>query len=454
MTQPVPPPIACDLLLHAGLALLGDDPGGVLRDAGIVVDAGRIVAIGPYAGLAQGNAPRYAPRRRLGSPGHIALPGLVNTHNHTPLALVRGMVEDRGFAPAYLAGVPQGDALSAEQAYLLARLGVYELLRFGTTTYVDFYRHPDALARAAAEAGLRAFIGGRIMDAAPTRLGHGERRHDPARRRAMLAETEDFLAGWTGREPRITPVLGPHAADTCSTDLLREVAALAEATGLGVHTHLHQSPGEVEVVLAREGCRPVALFERLGLLGPRLLAGHCIWMEPEDIARFGAAGATVAHAPIGNAAHGAIAPARALEAAGARISLCTDSKSGDMFEAMRCAVQVARIRGAGFAFGAAQALRWATRGGAAVLGLEDVGALLPGWRADIVLLDATMPNLRPLLDGPGLVVHSANGGNVDCVLVEGELLLEGGRPCRFDADEVVASAQAVAQRLWRQEGLT
>lgn len=443
------PPVACDILLRAGLALLCDDAMGVRRDVAIAVDAGRIVEIGPYADL----APCYAPRRRVGSPAHIALPGLVNTHNHTPLALVRGMVEDRGFAPAYLAGVPQGDLLSAEEAYLLARLGVYELLRFGTTTFVDFYRHPQALARAAAEAGLRGFIGGRIMDADAVRLGGGERRHDPALRRAMLAETEAFLSAWQGRHPRVTPVLGPHAADTCSTALLQEVAALARAGGLGVHTHLHQSPGEVEVVLAREGCRPVALFERLGLLGPGLLAGHCIWMEADDIARLGGSGAAVAHAPIGNAAHGAIAPALALECAGARISLCTDSKSGDMFEAMRCAVQVARIRGAGFAFGSAAALRWATRGGAMALGLDDVGALRPGWRADIVLLDANMPNLRPLLDGPGLVVHSANGGNVDCVLVDGQLVLEAGQPCRFDGAEVVASAQAVAERLWEQSGM-
>jgi 5-methylthioadenosine/S-adenosylhomocysteine deaminase len=440
------PPIACDILLRAGTAVLGDDTGGVLRDAAIAVDAGRILDIGPHDAL----APRYAPRRRIGSAAHIALPGLVNTHNHTPLALVRGRVEDRGFAPAYLAGVPQGDALSAEEAYLLARLGVYELLRFGTTTLVDFYRHPEALARAAAEAGLRGFVGGRIMDVDTTRLGHGERCHDPALGRAMLAETESFLAGWTGRHPLITPALGPHAADTCSPALLAEVAALARATGLGVHTHLHQSPAEVEVVQARDGCRPVEVFDRLGLLGPRLLAGHCIWMQPDDIARVGACGAAVAHAPIGNAAHGAIAPARALEAAGACISLCTDTKSGDMFEAMRCAVQVARIRGAGFGFGAADALRWATRGGAAALGLDDVGALIPGWRADIVLLDATMPNLRPLSDGPGLIVHSANGGNVEYVVVDGALVLDAGRPCRFDATEVIAAAQAVTERLWQQ----
>lgn len=440
MSSPAP----CDILLHAGLVVTADDANRVLRDAAIVVDGGRIAAIGAYTAI----APDWQPRRRLGSAAHIALPGLVNTHNHTPLSLVRGMVEDRGFAPAYLSGVPQGDLLSEEEAYLLARLGVYELLRFGTTTYVDFYRHPKALARAAVESGLRGFVGGRIMDVDTTQLGRGERRYDPGIGRSMLAETETFLSDWQGRHKLVTPVLGPHAADTCSTPLLRQIAALADASGLGVHTHLHQSPGEIETVLMRDGCRPVALLERLGLLGPNLLAGHCIWMEPDDIAALGASNTSVAHAPIGNASHGSIAPALRLQSAGARISLATDSKSGDMFEAMRCAVQVARIRGAGFAFGSADVLRWATRNGAAALGLADVGALQPGWRADIVLLDGAMPNLCPLLGSPGLVVHSANGGNVDCVVVDGIVALEDGRPALFDHAEVLRSAQAVAERLW------
>lgn len=445
MSQAPPP---CDLLIHAGLLLTLDDQGTVIADAAIAVTDGLIVAAGPHADLVA----QYAPARLLGSGRHIAMPGLVNTHNHTPLMLVRGMVEDQGFAPAYLPNVPQGDALSDEEAYLLGRLGAWEMLRLGSTTAVDFYCRPHALARVSQEVGLRSFVGSRIMDVNFERLGHGERRHDPARAAAMLEEAALFVEAWKGRDALVTPVLGPHAADTCSMSLLRDVARLAEETGLIVHTHLHQSPGEVSAVLARDGRRPVEVMEEVGLLNSKLVAGHCIWVDDTDIGRIGRSGVAVAHAPLGNAAHGSIAPAVALEAAGARLTLCTDTKSGDMFQAMRMALAAARIRGAGFELDSERVLRWATRDGAVALGMPDLGAIVPGWRADLVLLDADAPNLRPLLDGPGLVVHSAVGNNVDAVVVNGRVVVEDGRPTLFDADEVVASAQAVAERLWQRAG--
>jgi 5-methylthioadenosine/S-adenosylhomocysteine deaminase len=438
-------PVPCDVLVQAAAVITMDKAAPLLRDAAIAVTDGVIVACGPAADLAA----RYAPAQRAGSARAIALPGLVNTHNHSPLMIVRGAIEDQGFAPAYTPGVPQGDVLSAEEAYLLARLGLYEMLRFGSTTVVDFYRHPESLARAMVESGLRGFVGGRIMDADTAALARGHWQQAPARGIATRDEAFGFAAAWQERHPMVTPILAPHAADTCSMDLLREVAALADATGMLVHTHLHQSQMEVDVVLARDGCRPVESFEQTGLLNQRLIAGHCIWMNDADIARFGAAKAAVAHAPIGNAAHGAIAPVLALEAAGAAITLATDTKSGDMFQAMRLGLMAARIRGAGFSVGSDSMLRWATVDGAATLGLGGVvGMIRPGYRADLVLLDGDAPNLCPLTDPAGLVVHNAVGPNVDTVVVDGVVVLAGGQPTLFDGTEVVRDAGAVAARLW------
>ncbi|WP_051356610.1 amidohydrolase family protein [Azorhizobium doebereinerae] len=454
MTASAPPPGApqpCDLLVRARAALVLDAQGTVLSDVAVAVVGDRIAHIGPAAEMAA----LYVPARTLGSAHHLLMPGLVNSHNHTPIMVVRGMVEDVGFAPAYTPGVPQGDMLSEEEAYLLARLGAYEMLRFGSTTVVDFYRHPQALARAAREIGLRSFIGGRIMDADTAALARREWRADPAQGERTLREAMDFVAAWSGRTDMVTPVLGPHAPDTCSPALLRQVAELAEAGQLILHTHLHQSPMEVEIVTARDGRRPVELMDEVGLLGPRLVAGHCIHMTEADIALFGARGAAVAHVPVGNAAHGSVAPIRALEQAGARITLATDTKSGDMIEAMRMALAATRIHGAGFTVSSHDVLRWATHGGAAALGLAgEIGILAPGAKADLVLLDTNAPNLAPLIDGPGLVVHSAQGGNVDAVVVDGAVLLEDGRPTRFDGTEVIAAAQAVSRRLWERAGHT
>ncbi len=440
---------ACDLVVVARAAFLLDADDRIVSDAAVAVHDGRILAIGPRAAVEAA----FRPARRIGSDRHLLMPGLVNTHNHTPLMVVRGMVEDLSFAPAYTPGIPQGDALSAEEAFALARLGVYELLRFGSTTVADFYRHPEALAHAASEFGLRAFVGGRIMDADNAALARREWRSDPARARATLTEATDFVERWRGREPLITPILGPHAPDTCSPPLLREVVDIAARDGLLLHSHLHQSSMEVAVVEARDGMRPVELFAEVGLLGPRLVAGHCIHMNPADIARFGASGAHVAHVPVGNAAHGSVAPITALAAAGAGISLATDSKSGDMFEAMRMAVAATRIRGEGFTTTARDVLRWATRGGATALGISDeIGVIAPGRRADLVLLDARMPDLAPLIDGPGLLVHSAHGGSVDAVIVDGRVVLENGRPTLVDGDEVIETAEVVARGLWQRQG--
>lgn len=433
----------CDLLIEDAVVLPGDGPA--LRGS-VAVVGDRIAGIGPAAS--------WAPRRRFSAGGGIVMPGFVNTHNHTPLMIVRGMVEDLGFAPAYTKGIPQGHWLSAEEAFHLSRLGHFEMLRAGCTTVVDFYLHPDALARAVADVGLRAFIGGRIADVDTAELAEGRWRFDRAAGERLLDEGLALFDRWDGAEAgRIRTILAPHAPDTCSRDLLAACGREAKARGIPLHTHLAQSKGEVDAVRAREGMAPHELLDDLGLLGPDLIAAHCIWLAPEEIARVGAAGVAVAHAPIGNAAHGGIAPILPLRDAGAAITLCTDTKSADMFESMRLAIAVARMKGAGYAIKAAEVMAWATRNGAAALGLGDeIGVIRPGAKADLVLLDPLAPNLRPIVDGAGIVVHSGSGTAVKTVIVDGRIVLEDGRPTLFDAEEVVREAQKVADGLWKRAG--
>lgn len=381
--------------------------------------------------------------------GALCLPGLVNSHNHSPLMIVRGMVEDIGFAPAYTPGVPQGHWLSEEETLALARLGVMEMLCAGATTIVDYYRHPEALARAAREFGLRAMIGGRVMDMDAAALAEGRFERDPALGEATLKAAMDLCDRWDG-EGRISAILAPHAPDTCSRGIFREMRDLAAASGRQVHTHLSQSAMEVAQVTAREGMTPTEFLDDLGLLSPDLIAAHCIFMSDSDIARFGAAKAVVAHAPIGNASFGAAAPIKALRDAGAAITLCTDTKSADMFEAMRMAIASARWRaGMSFDFSAEEVFGWATTGGAAALrGHEATGDLAVGDPADLILLDPLAANLRPVIDGFGVVVHSGSAGNVTDVMVAGDWLVRDRRPTRVDMADVIAEAQRVSEGLW------
>ena len=440
----------CDLLIRDALILTLDADDRIMANGTVAVSGDRIVSVGP----ADDHRVRWLPTKTLHAGGNILMPGLVNTHNHSPLMIVRGMVEDRGFAPAYLKGVPQGDALSYEEALALARLGVYEAVASGATTIVDYYRHPGALAEAAAEIGVRAVLCGRIMDTTSASLAAGRRTHDPAVGAAMLAESLDLIARWSGKaDGRLRCDLAPHAPDTCGPETLSRVASEADRLGCLVHTHLCQSRHEVDYVRDRDGRSPVETMAAAGLLHDRLIAAHCIHMTAADIHGAGAAGIAVAHSPVGNLASGRTAPILDLAAAGARITLCTDTKSGDLFEAMRAAIASARVRGAEYEPKAPDVLRWATTGGASVLGLGDqIGCVAPGRKADLILLDRSHPNLSPVIDGVGIVVHSGRGSNVDTVIVDGRVLIEGGRAEAFDGDEIIASAQAVAERLWARYG--
>ncbi|MBE3637584.1 amidohydrolase family protein [Mangrovicoccus algicola] len=419
---------------------------GLARDSDLLIgDDGRIAAQG--RGLAT-----PAGFTRLDARGALCLPGLVNTHNHSPLMAVRGMVEDRGFAPAYIPGVPQGHWLSQEETLALARLGVMEMLTAGATTIVDYYRCPEALALAAEEFGLRAMVGGRVMDMDSAALARGEFVEDRALGEATLGAALEVMERWDGKG-RISAILAPHAPDSCSRRIFAEMRDLAQAGGRQIHTHLSQSPMEVAQIRAREGMTPTEFLDDLGLLCPDLIAAHCIFMSEDDIARFGAAGSVVAHAPIGNASFGAAAPIRALQEAGAAITLCTDTKSADMFEAMRMALAAARWRAGPlqFEFDAREVFGWATTAGAAALkGHAATGRLRPGDPADLILLDPEAANLRPVIDGFGIVAHSGSAANVTDVMVAGEWLVRDRRPTRVDPAEVVATAQAVCEGLWRR----
>lgn len=381
--------------------------------------------------------------------GALCLPGLINSHNHSPLMVVRGMVEDRGFAPAYIPNVPQGHWLSDEDTLALARLGVMEMLCAGATTIVDYYRCPEALAQAAQDFGLRALIGGRVMDMDTEALSQGRFERDPALGEATLRAAIEVQEKWDGKG-RITTILAPHAPDSCSRDMFTEMRRLAEMSGKQVHTHLSQSQMEVDQIKAREGMTPTEFLDDLGLLNADLIAAHCIFMSEDDVARFGAAGAVVTHAPIGNASFGAAAPIKALRDAGATITLCTDTKSADMFEAMRMAIAAARWRaGMSFDLDAAEVFGWATTAPARALRpMTATGRLTVGGPADLILLDPEAANLRPVIDGFGIVAHSGSAANVKDVMVAGEWLVRDRRPTRMNPETVIADAQKTADRLW------
>ncbi|HEV2155190.1 amidohydrolase family protein [Bradyrhizobium sp.] len=444
-------PRACDLLVNGGLIVTLDGADRMVEGGAVAIEQGRIVDVGDGDELAK----RWSPRRTIDARDKLVMPGLVNVHNHTPLMITRGMIEDLGFAPMFTAGIPQGHRLTEGEATALSRLGVYEMLRTGSTTIVDFYRYPEALAKAHAELGSRAVIAGRIHDADPEALTQKRYDYSAAIGAASIAENVALVERWQGHDNgRIRCDFAPHAPDTCSDELLREVAGLVQRYGGNVHTHVCQSPIEVSQTQARSGRSPVEVLDAAGLLDQRLIAAHCIHVTADDEAALGAAKATMAYTPIGNAKTGRIAPAASIARHGARMALCTDTFSGDMFEAMRWAVAMQRIRGEKDGLNARTALRWATQGGAEALGLGDeIGSVTVGKKADLVLLDLSEPTLAPVIDGFGALVWSGNGNNVKTVIVDGRVVIEDGRLLSADGAELVREAQKVAEALWARHNV-
>lgn len=437
-----------DLLLLDAVVLTADASQPELRSAALGVRDGRITWLNSMP-------PReYRAARVLRLAGHFITPGFVNPHAHSILCMVRGVAVDAGFAPSYTPGIPKGTSVSPSQARALARLGALEALLFGSTVLGDHFVHADVTTSAMAELGLRLCPSWRIHDVDFAAVAQGEWRHEVSIGTRTLAGAMALYEAWKDH-PRVRVNLAAHAVDTCSDDLLRKVAALASKYALTVSTHLAQSKVEVDRVRERTGKTSTEVLEEVGLLNERLMGGHCIYLTDTDIARIARAGAHAVHIPKCNASSGRLAPTPSLKRAGVNIALATDTQHGDMVELMRWALVSARIQEGhvDHEWQPCHVFHMATLGGARALGMErEIGSLAVGKRADLVVFDGRRPHLVPHVNPLGNLVHNGQGRDVTMVVVDGEILVEDGRPTRVDMNELCREAERAARELWGDVG--
>lgn len=447
--QSVDKPVASlDLLLRGAIAVTGDPARPIVHDACIGVRGDRIAVIesGPGPSVPVGVA------RTMDCHGRVVIPGLVNIHTHAALTYVRGVAEDLGFAPAYTPGIPTASDLQPEDTRALARLGALEAMLFGSTLINDSYVHSGVTIEAMAELGLRIHASERIHDVDFDEVRSGSWRHSREIGERTLNAAVALAERWHGRENgRIGVQLTAHAPDTCSDSLLHEIRAARDRYGLIVNTHLAQSQVELARVRTRSGMSSAELLDEVGLLDGRLVAAHCLFLESADITRVGRAGVTVAHIPKGNATGGAIAPTARLRDAGARLALGTDNMHADMIEVMRWALAVGRIQTGGVSsdWQPHHVLDMATMEGARALGLAgEIGSLEVGKKADLAVLDFRRPHLTPCVNPLGNVIHTAQGRDVETVIVDGQIVVEHGRPTRVSEQDIRKDATRAVQRIW------
>ena len=439
-----------DIVIDGATVLTANTERPVIENAVVGIQGNRLAVVDAHANL------RTVPRatRHIDGRGRVVTPGFVNVHTHAILTMVRGVAEDMGFAPAYTPGMPHGHDVTPEEAIALARLGALEALLFGSTLINDSYVHAEETLPEMGEIGLRVYACGRIHDVDFSRVHEKIWEYKDEIGEETLDEAVALAERWHGgMDGRLGVHLAAHAPDTCSRRLLEKVRNAAQRHSLGVNTHLAQSRIEVARIEERDGVTPTQLLDDVGLLNDQLIAAHCLFLARDDIPRIGAAGVNVAHIPKGNATGGTAAPTSALRRAGAPITLATDNMHADMVEVLRWALNIGRMQeGAVTDFWQPEdVFEMATLGGARAMGLDnDIGSIVKGKKADLVIFNYDQIHLTPATDPLGNLVHVGQGRDVEMVIVDGRIVVDGGRAVLVDQDEVRQAAAKAAADLWQR----
>ncbi|OGP69477.1 MAG: S-adenosylhomocysteine deaminase [Deltaproteobacteria bacterium RBG_13_58_19] len=432
---------AVSYLICGAFVVTMNGAGEVLAPGAVAVREEEIVAVGPPAELKA----RYVPGQVLDYPHGLILPGLINAHTHAAMALFRGLADDLPLEE-WLNGYifPAERKIDGDFVYWGTKLAVAEMLLSGTTTFCDMYLFADAVARAAVETGIRAVIGEVLYDFPSPNYG------PPA---DGLRFSEELCLAWQGH-PRVRVAIQPHAVYTCSPDLLQKCGDLAARYQVPLIIHLSETRKEVADCLARYGATPVGHLHNLGLLRGNLVADHAVALTPEDMELLAAHGVGVAHCPESNMklASG-IAPVAALLKQGVAVGLgtdgCASNNNLDLLQELDTAAKLQKVHNLDpTSLSAPAALALATRGSARVLGLgREVGALTPGRKADLAVVDLDQPHLTPVYNPYSQLVYAATGADVQTVMVHGRVLVQDRELLAFDLEETLARARELAQRV-------
>ena len=372
----------------------------------------------------------------------FATPGLVNAHTHASMTLLRSYSDDKALMDWLQKDIwPVEDKMTRKDIYWGAALAAVEMIRGGTTAFADMYG-PDMgeVARVVEESGLRGSLSQGLIS-----FANGEKK---------LANNIELYKNFHGAaDGRITVMFGPHAIYTCPPDYLKKVAAEAQKLGAEIHMHMNETQTEINDCLKNYGKRPFEVVDETGLTDLGMLAAHCVHLSDEEIEIIRRKKIRVAHNPGSNMklASG-ICPAAKLLPAGVTVALGTDGASSnnnlDMLEEIRLAALLAKVDTLNPpAVPAAQALQMATQFGAAALGLQNVGRLAEGCKADIVLWDMRGVEWQPNYNPASLLVYSANSSAADTVIVDGKILMEGRALKTLDEEKILAEFTACANRL-------
>jgi len=432
-----------DLIIDGDYVVSMDAGGSIYEDGAVAVDDGVIIAIGSAADIHD----NFRSANTLKGDNRIVMPGLVNGHSHAAMTLLRGVADDLALMdwlnnyifPAEV------EFVDAEFVRIGTELACWEMIRGGTTTFVDMYYFPDVIADVVESCGMRALISATVID---------QRSPDAENADDSISKGRAFIDRWQGRNSRITPIFGPHANYTLDADQLRAVREAAIDADVAISIHMSESPFELEYSKSTFGMTSIELFDSIGFFDGPTIGAHVVWPTEAEISILAERNVGVIHNPTSNMkiASG-ISPVAAMLQSGVKVGLGTDGAASnndlDMWEEMRLAAFLQKVdRMDPKVMPANTVLTMATRGGAGAIGLGDtIGSLETGKRADIIQVSLDDVHFVPTYDVISHLVYVADEQDVVSVVVDGKVLMRDREILTIDTERVKTEATTLADAI-------
>jgi 5-methylthioadenosine/S-adenosylhomocysteine deaminase len=426
-----------DTIITGGTVVTMDGQRHIYDDGAVVVTGDSIVAVGPRVGIEA----RYEGHQTIDAKNMLVLPGFVNGHTHVPMTLFRGLHDDVTLNDWLYKYIFPAEKKNVTETFVRwgTRLAAAEQIRSGVTTFADMYYFEDAVAEETKAAGMRGVLGETFIDfPAPDNKTHS----------AMLEYTEKFVQKWQG-DPLIHAAVAPHSIYTCSQQTLQDAAALARKYHAPILIHVAEMKKEWEDSEKQNEASPVQYLERIGVLGPDLVAAHCIFVDEADRKILAQHNVGCVHNPSSNMmlASG-VAPVPELRTAGVAVGLGTDGPAGsnndlDLMEEIDLAAKLAKItKMSPLALNALAVVEMATIDGAKALHLEkEIGSLEKGKKADLILISLDEPNAVPMYDVYSQVAYSLKASDVATVMIGGRVVMRDHKLLTVDEQAAIAKAR-------------
>jgi len=436
-----------DWILHNATVLTMDDEYHIFNPGAVAVKDDSILDVGSEKEVLK----EYQSEQIFDCGGKILMPGLINAHTHVPMTLLRGLADDLRldvWLMGYMMPVER-EFVSPEFVRLGTQLACAECIRSGVTTFVDMYYFESEVAKATAEAGLRAVCSQSVLKfPSPDATSYEE----------SLAAAEDFIKTWKDH-PLIIPSIGPHAPYTCTDEILRECSELAQKYDVPLHIHLAETAGEVEKIRKESGMPVIPYVKKRGIFDAKVIAAHCVHIDEGEMRTIQHAGGGIAHNPSSNLklASG-FAKVKQMLDLHVNVGIGTDGTASnndlDMIEEIRLASMVAKCAsGDPTALPARQTLAMATSIGAKAVHIDHLtGSLVPGKRADMIVLSRDYVHNAPTFhrDPNGVysqIIYAAKSTDISDMMVNGEWLMRDRELLTLDEKALISAAQSYAEKI-------